>query len=114
MKIFVGNNPPETHIVQQQLMAEGIECEVRGEGVFGLRGEVPFDESSLPYVWLFNKEQEMMARAVIQDWQKRLRKAVICRGYVQLAMRLTKRNLASAGTVRRHKRLRCHRLNEIY
>lgn len=75
MKIFVGNNPPETHIVQQQLMAEGIECEVRGEGVFGLRGEVPFDESSLPYVWLFNKEQEMMARAVIQDWQKQAEKS---------------------------------------
>ncbi|MGR5285390.1 putative signal transducing protein [Vibrio maritimus] len=69
MKIFIGNNPPETHIVQQQLASEGIHCEVRGEGVFGLRGEVPFDESSLPYVWLFDTEQSMMAKAIIKQWQ---------------------------------------------
>ncbi|MGF1750552.1 MULTISPECIES: DUF2007 domain-containing protein [Vibrio] len=69
MKIYVGNNPTETHIIQQQLNAEGIQCEVRGEGVFGLRGEVPLDESSLPFIWLMDLSQEPKAKAIIDTWQ---------------------------------------------
>ncbi|MFA0086315.1 DUF2007 domain-containing protein [Vibrio sp. 10N.261.51.F12] len=65
MKIYIGNNPTETHIMQQQLFAEGVQCEVRGEGVFGLRGEVPFDESSLPYIWLHEVSQEAKAKSLI-------------------------------------------------
>ncbi|MCL9774704.1 DUF2007 domain-containing protein [Vibrio methylphosphonaticus] len=70
MKIYVGNNPTETHIIQQQLDAEGIQCEVRGEGVFGLRGEVPFDESSLPFIWLRDLTQESQAKAIINVLQQ--------------------------------------------
>ncbi|MGR5178391.1 DUF2007 domain-containing protein [Vibrio mediterranei] len=70
MKVFIGSNSPETHIVQQLLSAEGVRCEVRGEGVFGLRGEVPFDEETLPYVWLLDLEQKILAKAIILEWQQ--------------------------------------------
>ncbi|GAK85004.1 hypothetical protein JCM19238_2584 [Vibrio ponticus] len=46
MKIFSAANPPQAHIVCELLRANGITCEVRGEGIFGLQGEVPFGEAS--------------------------------------------------------------------
>ncbi|MCW8346508.1 DUF2007 domain-containing protein [Vibrio sp. ZSDZ65] len=70
MKIYVGNTPTETHIIQQQLSAEGVQCEVRGEGVFGLRGEIPFDESSLPFIWLMDLTQESQAKLLIDALQQ--------------------------------------------
>lgn len=73
MKVFIGNSPTEAHIVQQQLENEGILCEVRGEGVYTLRGEVPFDENTLPYVWLIDNKQHVKARAIIAEWQEQLK-----------------------------------------
>ncbi len=73
MKVFIGNSPAEAHIVQQQLENEGILCEVRGEGVYTLRGEVPFDENTLPYVWLIDNKQHVKARAIIAEWQEQLK-----------------------------------------
>jgi len=52
MKIYSASNPPEAHIVCELLKSQDISCEVRGEGIFGLQGEVPFGENSEPYVWL--------------------------------------------------------------
>ncbi len=73
MKVFIGNSPTEAHIVQQQLEQEGILCEVRGEGVYTLRGEVPFDENTLPYVWLIDHRQLVKAKAIITEWQQQLK-----------------------------------------
>lgn len=38
MKIFIAKNPAEAHIVCELLRTEQILCEVRGEGLFGLKG----------------------------------------------------------------------------
>ena len=39
MKIFSASNPTEAHIICGLLESENIACEVRGEGLFGLKGE---------------------------------------------------------------------------
>ncbi len=41
MKIFSASNPTEAHILCGLLQQQGIDAEVRGEGIFGLRGELP-------------------------------------------------------------------------
>ncbi len=41
MKIYIAKNPAEAHIVCELLKTEQIACEVRGEGMFGLKGELP-------------------------------------------------------------------------
>ncbi|WP_428772817.1 DUF2007 domain-containing protein [Vibrio sp.] len=68
MKIFQAQNPPEAHIVCELLKSEDILCEVRGEQLFGLQGELPIDQSTQPYVWLFEPRQQAQAEALIRDF----------------------------------------------
>ncbi|MGR5235356.1 putative signal transducing protein [Vibrio alfacsensis] len=70
MKIFVARNPTEAHIVCELLKTEQIACEVRGEGMFGLKGELPFGEDTDPFIWLLLPEQQLMAKAIIDAYQK--------------------------------------------
>ncbi|MGP8308175.1 putative signal transducing protein [Vibrio sp. YIC-376] len=69
MKIFIANNPAEAHIVCELLKMEQIHCEVRGEGIFGLKGELPFSDDTDPYVWLFDSEQQIKAMAIVAAYQ---------------------------------------------
>ncbi|CAH8215283.1 RanBP2-type domain-containing protein [Vibrio aestuarianus] len=69
MKIFVSNLLLEAHIVSHLLQQEKIQCEVRGEGLFGLQGELPFGEETNPYVWLFDAHKEREALAVIETYR---------------------------------------------
>ncbi|WP_114765337.1 putative signal transducing protein [Vibrio rhodolitus] len=70
MKIFSAANPPQAHIVCELLRANGIACEVRGEGIFGLQGEVPFGEASEPHVWLFDIEQAGVAKQLVAQFEQ--------------------------------------------
>ncbi|NOH53610.1 DUF2007 domain-containing protein [Vibrio coralliilyticus] len=70
MKIFTANNPPEAHIVCELLKSNQIQCEVRGEGMFGLQGEVPFGENSQPYVWLLDSKMQNHASAIIEQYMQ--------------------------------------------
>ncbi|PFG45834.1 putative signal transducing protein [Vibrio sp. ES.051] len=70
MKIFIAKNPAEAHIVCELLKSEKISCEVRGEGIFGLKGELPFSDDTDPYVWLLAPEQKLKAIAIVEAYQK--------------------------------------------
>ncbi len=70
MKIFIAKNPAEAHIVCELLRTEQIQCEVRGEGLFGLKGELPFGDDTDPYIWLFAPEQQMKAAGIVDDYQR--------------------------------------------
>ncbi|USD66263.1 DUF2007 domain-containing protein [Vibrio sp. SCSIO 43136] len=69
MKIYIAATPPEAHIVCELLKSRDIRAEVRGEGLFGLQGELPFGEDSEPYVWLFDTERELAAQSIINEFQ---------------------------------------------
>jgi len=69
MRIYSAATPTEAHIVCELLKSYRIDCEVRGEGVFGLQGEVPFGESSEPFVWLIDLNQAAQASAVIEQFR---------------------------------------------
>ncbi|USD31610.1 MULTISPECIES: DUF2007 domain-containing protein [Vibrio] len=70
MKIFTANTPPEAHIICELLKSNHIDCEVRGEGIFGLQGEVPFGESSQPYVWLIDTQMAEQACTMVEQHLK--------------------------------------------
>jgi hypothetical protein len=56
--------------VCELLKANQINCEVRGEGLFGLQGEIPFGEASEPYVWLVDTDKLKSAKALISQYQQ--------------------------------------------
>jgi hypothetical protein len=68
MKVYSASTPTEAHIICELLKSNSIECEVRGEGIFGLQGEIPFGESSEPYVWLLKHDQKKHALSVIEQF----------------------------------------------
>ncbi|MER2497175.1 DUF2007 domain-containing protein [Vibrio neptunius] len=70
MKIFTANNPPEAHIICELLKSNRIHCEVRGEGIFSLQGEIPFGEHSQPYVWLIDLQMNKRAIAIIEQFHQ--------------------------------------------
>ncbi|MGF1753719.1 DUF2007 domain-containing protein [Vibrio makurazakiensis] len=70
MKIFIAANPTEAHIVCELLKVENIACEVRGEGLFGLKGEIPFSDDTDPYVWLQEPNKISLAERVIESYNE--------------------------------------------
>ncbi|MFG0606875.1 DUF2007 domain-containing protein [Vibrio mimicus] len=68
MKIYTASNPLEAHMLMQLLRQQGIRCEMRGEMLFALRGEIPIDQNSAPSLWLVNPSQQKAAEQVIADF----------------------------------------------
>ncbi len=70
MKIFIAQHPAEAHIVCGLLRQQFIRCEVRGDTLFSVRGEIPFDEASSPYVWLLDLNCVELSKSIVNDYLK--------------------------------------------
>ncbi|MCL9782373.1 DUF2007 domain-containing protein [Vibrio sp. S4M6] len=68
MKLYTATNPTEAHLVCELLRSEQIDCEVRGEHLFGLQGELPFGEDTEPYVWLLNPYHADKASTIVAEY----------------------------------------------
>ncbi|WP_082798397.1 putative signal transducing protein [Vibrio cidicii] len=68
MRVFTANSPVEAHIVCQQLRSENIECEIRGENLFGLKGELPATSESDPYIWIHEPQQYQTAMKIVSQY----------------------------------------------
>jgi hypothetical protein len=69
MKVFCASNPTEAHIVCGLLHQHSSRAEVRGEGIFGLKGELPLTEDTDPYVWLLQPSKVEVVKQLISDYQ---------------------------------------------
>lgn len=67
-QVFVAQHPAEAHLVKGLLEAEGIPAEVRGESLFGARGEAPATPDTLPSVWVSDDEDAGRALLVLADY----------------------------------------------
>ena len=56
-KVFVAHDPIEAHFVRGLLEREGIDAEVRGEALFGLRPHIGIASDILPAVWIIKDAQ---------------------------------------------------------
>jgi len=70
-KVFVAQHPTGAHLVKGVLEANGIDAEVRGEGVFGARGEAPATPDTLPTVWVLDDEDAPRALNVLAEYEPR-------------------------------------------
>ncbi|NQW04681.1 MAG: DUF2007 domain-containing protein [Acidobacteria bacterium] len=66
-KVFVASHPTEAHLVKGLLDSREIPAIVRGESLFGVRGEAPVTPDTLPSVWVNNDDQAEEAVALIRS-----------------------------------------------
>ena len=68
-KVFVASHPTEAHLVKGLLDSREIPAIVRGESLFGVRGEAPVTPDTLPSVWVNNDDQaeEAVAAVDVED-----------------------------------------------
>ena len=65
-QVFVAQHPTEAHLVRGLLEANGIVAVVRGESLFGARGEAPVTPDTLPSVWVDDSDASR-ARVVLAE-----------------------------------------------
>jgi hypothetical protein len=53
-KVYVAKNPADAHLLKGLFEGENIEAEVRGEFLYGVRGEVPITPDTCPSVWVMD------------------------------------------------------------
>ncbi len=68
MKLYSAQLPTEAHIICELLKSQGVDAEVRGEGLFGLQGELPFGSETEPYIWLNNEYHFEKAKQIIDSY----------------------------------------------
>ncbi|MDV7102992.1 DUF2007 domain-containing protein [Vibrio sp. TH_r3] len=69
MKIFSASNPTEAHIICGLMKQQNIQAEVRDEGLFSLKGELPLTNDTDPYVWLIDLDKLQQARVLINEYE---------------------------------------------
>ncbi|WP_136808297.1 DUF2007 domain-containing protein [Desulfosediminicola flagellatus] len=76
-KIYTAANPADAHIVRGILESYEIGCEVRGESLFSVRGELPMVGDTFPTVWIFNDEDFEEARKVVDEIDRKREEAPV-------------------------------------
>jgi len=61
-RVYVARNPTDAHLLKGILEAEEIPAIVRGEELFGARGEAPLTADTCPSVWVLDDELFERAR----------------------------------------------------
>lgn len=65
LRVFVAQHPMEAHLLKGLLESKGIACEIRGESLYSVRGEIPFTET-FPELWVLDARQEGDALEVLR------------------------------------------------
>lgn len=101
VQVYSAENPTEAHYVKGLLESQGIPCDVRGESLFGARGELPITTETAPSIWIFDNSKLIEARAVIKDYENLKRKIRLTNQYGNVihVERSPKHNSQNAGTV---------------
>lgn len=69
IRVYSAQHPTEAHYVKGLLELAGIECTVRGEALFGARGELPITLETAPSVWIYDDAQLGEAQAIVQEYE---------------------------------------------
>ena len=72
-KVYVARHPTEAHFLKGLLASQGIEAEIRGEALFGARGELPVTSDTCPSVWVLDDSQLDRALLLIAEYERRER-----------------------------------------
>jgi hypothetical protein len=69
-QVFIAQHPTEAYFVKDLLEAQGIDAQVRGEALFGMRGEAPVTPDTLPSVWVLERSQAEEALTIIAAYRR--------------------------------------------
>ena len=70
IRIYVARHPTDAHLFKGILESEGIDALVRGEALFGARGETPRTFVTLPAVWVRETEQGGRASELAREYSR--------------------------------------------
>jgi hypothetical protein len=69
-KVYLAKNPADAHLLKGLLGGANIEAEVRGEFLYGVRGEVPITEDTCPSVWVTDDSEYDRARELVSTFSE--------------------------------------------
>src|SRR3970040_848988 len=69
-KVYVAKNPADAHLLKGLLEGENIEAEVRGEFLYGVRGEVPITPDTCPSVWVMDDAHYDRAMELVASFRE--------------------------------------------
>lgn len=69
LKIYSAKHPTEAHLLKGILESYGISCEVRGEFLFAVRGELPVTPETAPSVWIFDDSKFAEATNIVKEFE---------------------------------------------
>lgn len=74
LQVYIAQHPTDAHYVKGLLETLHIECFVKGETLFSVRGEVPIIDETAPSVWIFDETRLTEAKAVVDEYEDSLAK----------------------------------------
>ncbi len=74
LRVYIAQHPTDAHLVKGLLQTQHIECFVRGETLFSVRGEVPVTVETAPSVWILDETRFEEAKAVVSGYENALKK----------------------------------------
>jgi hypothetical protein len=69
-KVYIAKNPADAHLLKGLLEGENIEVEVRGEFLYGVRGEVPITPDTCPSVWVMDDADYDRAMDLVSSFRQ--------------------------------------------
>jgi hypothetical protein len=69
-KVYTARNPADAHLLKGLLEGENIEVEVRGEFLYGVRGEVPITPDTCPSVWVMDDADYDRAMELVSSFRQ--------------------------------------------
>jgi len=69
-KVYIGKNPADAHLLKGLLEGANIEAEVRGEFLYGVRGEVPITPDTCPSVWVVDDSDYDRAMELVSTFRE--------------------------------------------
>ena len=69
-KVYIAKNPADAHLLKGLLEGENIDAEVRGEFLYGVRGEVPITPDTCPSVWVMDDVDYVRAMEVVSTFRE--------------------------------------------
>lgn len=68
-RVFIARHSAEAHFVRGLLETEGIQAEVRGEDLSGVRGGVPVTPDTSPSVWIVEDSEAEHAHTLVTRYE---------------------------------------------
>ncbi|MCH9814643.1 MAG: DUF2007 domain-containing protein [Epsilonproteobacteria bacterium] len=70
VQLYLARNPADAYILKGILESAGIACEVQGDQLYHLLGELPLSQESVPSVWIYDNKHFKEAEKILEKYKK--------------------------------------------